>query len=86
MKWITTKTRIDLLQTAYYVIVIPKSFIQKTVFAYQKNKDKNNTTDTQFIVYKVGDDSFQIVLQKKKPWNDVDVNCKETWHIKLFLY
>lgn len=65
----------------------PKLFYSENSFCIpKKNKDKNNTTDTQFIVYKVGDDSFQIVLQKKKPWNDVDVNCKETWHIKLVLY
>lgn len=44
----------------------PKLFYSENSFCIPKNKDKNNTTDTQFIVYKVGDDSFQTVLQRKK--------------------
>ena len=43
----------------------PKRFYLENSFCIPKNKDKNNGTDTQFIVCKVGDDSFQTVLQEK---------------------
>lgn len=44
----------------------PKRFYLENSFCIPKHKDKNNRTDTQFIVCKVGDDSFQTVLQEKK--------------------
>jgi hypothetical protein len=39
----------------------PKHFYLENIFCIPKHKDKNNRTDTKFIVCKVGDDSFQTV-------------------------